>query len=238
MILGRFRMRGADPDLASRRELMVVRDLRGRGIRDPRVLAAMRAVPREVFVPPELKSDAYSDRALPIGHGQTISQPYIVALMAEALALGGTETVLEIGTGSGYAAAVLAQLANWVVGIDRVPAFVEEASERLRGLGIENVELHAGDGRRGWVAEAPYDGVIVSAASPDVPAELLDQLAEGGRLVIPVGGETETQILTSITRRGRDTQIRSLCPCKFVPLVGEERGVGGQETGGGAVADT
>lgn len=231
MILGRFRMRGRDPDLAHARDLMLARDLKARDIHDPRVLEAMRAVPRELFVPPEMRADAYADRALPIGHGQTISQPYIVALMAQALALGGTESVLEIGVGSGYATAVLAQLANWVIGLERVPELAESASARFGALEIENVEVHVGDGRRGWPAGAPYDGVLVSAAAPEVPAELAAELAEGGRLVIPIGEESGTQMLTQIVRRGRKHETRMLCPCKFVPLLGGEAGA---EMNGGA----
>jgi len=225
MILGRFWMRGRDPDLTQAREAMVARDLKARGIRDPRVIEAMRAVPREMFVPPELYREAYADRALPIGHGQTISQPYIVALMIEALALRGGETVLEVGVGSGYATAVLSQIANWVVGVERVPELAEGARERLRALGIENVTIHVGDGRYGWRDEAPYDEILVSAAAPEVPAELAEQLADGGRLVIPVGEETGTQVLTAVIRRGREFEAQALCSCKFVPLVGGDDGL-------------
>ncbi len=232
MILGRFRMRGSDPDLAAARETMVARDLKGRGIRDPRVIEAMRTVPRETFMPPELVREAYADRALPIGHGQTISQPYIVALMVEALGLRGTETVLEIGVGSGYATAVLSRLANWVVGVERVPELVESSRERLRGLGVENIEIHLGDGWRGWPGEAPYDGIVVSAAPPEIPPDLIQQLAEGGRLVLPLGEETETQMLTVVTRRGREATTRSLCPCKFVPLVAGEAAEGEEGSAG------
>lgn len=231
MILGRFRMRGRDPDLATAREIMLARDLKARGIRDERVLEAMRTVPRELFVPSELRAEAYADRALPLGHGQTISQPYIVALMAESLVLRGSETVLEIGVGSGYATAVLSQLANWVVGVELVPALAESAGARLRTLEIENVEVHRGDGRWGWPAGAPYDGVLVSAAAPEIPKELTAQLAEGGRLVIPIGEESGTQMLTAVVRRGRQQETRHLCPCKFVPLVG---GGAATETDGGA----
>ncbi len=238
MILGRFRMRGCHPDLAAGREAMVKRDLRARGIRDPRVLEAMRAVPREAFVPPEVRDEAYADRALPIGHGQTISQPYIVALMVEALALRGRETVLEVGVGSGYAAAVLAELANWVVGIERVPELAAAAGERLGLLDIQNVEVHAGDGSRGWAKDAPYDGILVSAAAPAVPPGLAEQLAEGGRLVIPLGEDGGTQILTLIRRRGRSFDRRDLCACKFVPLVPgtEAMGEAGAEEAGGREA--
>jgi protein-L-isoaspartate(D-aspartate) O-methyltransferase len=220
MILSRFWMRGRDSDLAQGRETMVARDLKARGIRDSRVIEAMRAVPREVFVPPELYREAYADRALPIGHGQTISQPYIVALMVESLALRGGETVLEIGVGSGYATAVLSQVANWVIGVERVPELVEAARERLRSLGIENVTIHLGDGRQGWPADAPYDGILVSAAAAALPAGLAEQLADGGRLVIPVGEEGGTQVLTRVIRRGRGFEPQNLCACKFVPLVG------------------
>jgi protein-L-isoaspartate(D-aspartate) O-methyltransferase len=229
MILGRFWMRSRDPNLTQGQEAMVARDLKARGIRDPRVIEAMRAVPREMFVPPELVREAYADRALPIGHGQTISQPYIVALMVESLALRGGETVLEIGVGSGYATAVLSQVANWVVGVERVASLADCARERMRGLGIENVTIHLGDGRYGWRDEAPYEGILVSAAAPEVPAELADQLADGGRLVIPLGEESGTQLLTAVRRRGREFKAETLCSCKFVPLV---QGGGGLIEGG------
>ncbi len=206
-------------DLASERERMIVRDLQGRGIRDRRVLAAMQAVPREFFVPADLHDEAYADRALPIGFGQTISQPYIVALMIEALGLRGQETVLEVGAGSGYASAVLAHAANWVLGVERVPELAEAARARIDALGIGHCEIVVGDGWQGWPAEAPYDGIVVSAAASSVPPALIEQLADGGQLVIPLGAELDTQILTAMRKCGRRLEPRTLCPCRFVPLL-------------------
>ncbi len=206
-------------DLAADRERMITHDLRGRGIRDERVLAAMDAVPRELFVPPDLRDEAYADRALPIGHGQTISQPYIVALMVEALELRGRETVLDVGSGSGYATAVLAHLANWVVGIERIPELASAARDRLEVLGLDHCEILVGDGARGHPDDAPFDAVLVSAAAPELPLALAEQLADGGRLVLPLGPEAETQILTVWSRHGRELEAQTLCPCRFVPLV-------------------
>ncbi len=219
MIFRDFLLRRSPPDLASDRRRMLERDLRARGIRDERVLAAMAAVPRELFVPPGLRAEAYADHALPIGHGQTISQPYIVALMVESLALRGQETVLEVGLGSGYASAVLSHLAGRVVGIERLPELAELARVRLATLGHAHLEVVVGDGFTGWPAAAPYDAILVSAAADAVPGALVEQLLPGGRLVIPVGPEDGTQILTAFTRRGRELRARSLCPCRFVPLV-------------------
>jgi protein-L-isoaspartate(D-aspartate) O-methyltransferase len=219
MIFREFFPRRPAADPRSDRERMLERDLKARGIRDPRVLAAMAAVPRELFVPREFRDEAYADRALPIGRGQTISQPYIVALMVEALALRGRETVLEVGLGSGYASAVLAQIASWVVGIERLPELAELARSRFAALGLGHCEVVVGDGRTGWPAEAPYDAILVSAAAEITPPTLVEQLAEGGRLVIPLGPEDGTQILTAFTRRGRDLRPQTLCPCRFVPLV-------------------
>jgi protein-L-isoaspartate(D-aspartate) O-methyltransferase len=232
MILDGILGRRPTVDLAAERERMVRRDLAGRGIRDPRVLAAMGRVPREHFVPPELRSLAYADRALPIGADQTISQPYMVALMIEMLGLRGGETVLEVGVGSGYATAILAQLANWVIGIERIPELAAAARARLAELGIVNAEIHVGDGTRGWPEGAPYEGLLVSAAAPRVPEALLTQLADGGRLVIPVGEEGGVQVLTRFRRVGSSVVADQRCPCRFVPLVsdeGEENAAGGAQ---------
>ena len=205
------------------RHLMAEHQLERRGIRDPLVLEAMRSVPREAFVPPELAEEAYADGPLPIGEGQTISQPYIVALMVEALELRRGERVLEIGAGSGYAAAVLAEIAAEVYTVERHAPLAREARERLRALGYENVQLRVGDGSRGWPEHAPYDAIVVAAGAPEVPEALKEQLAVGGRLVIPVGqGRTLQELLR--LRRLSETQYQreELGGVRFVPLVGAE----------------
>lgn len=210
------------PDIA--RKLMVERHIRARGVRDPRVLAALGTVPREAFVPPELAEQAYEDRPLPIEAGQTISQPYIVAVMTEALTLEPGNTALEIGTGSGYAAAVLAQLAKRVYTIERHAELAELARERLARLGYANVEVRCGDGTLGWSEHAPFDAIIVAAGGPDVPRALLDQLAIGGRLVIPVG-TGRAQELVRVTRADKTEYRREdLGAVQFVPLIGARGG--------------
>jgi protein-L-isoaspartate(D-aspartate) O-methyltransferase len=192
-----------------------------RGIRDMRVLDAMRRVPRHEFVEHETQELAYADRALPIGDGQTISQPYMVAAMTEALRLQGRERVLDVGTGSGYQAAILAELAGEVVTIERRPELADAARERLAALGYRNIRVVVGDGSVGYVEDAPYDGILVAAASPRVPESLKQQLADGGRLVIPVG-PPDQQRLTMVTRDG-DGFVESVHEgCVFVPLVGAE----------------
>ncbi len=198
---------------------MVARQIRERGIRSAAVLAAMEAVPRHLFVPIERISDAYSDAALPVGEGQTISQPYVVAACAEALALEGHERVLEVGAGTGYQAAVLSLLAREVTAIEAIPALAELARERLMRLGYSNVRLEHGDGSLGFSADAPFDAILVSAAAPSVPQPLMDQLADGGRLVIPVG-QSDHQQLLRIVREGNRTTEQKLFACRFVPLVG------------------
>jgi protein-L-isoaspartate(D-aspartate) O-methyltransferase len=202
---------------------MVELQLRGRGIVDERVLAAFRHVPREAFVPRELAEFAYRDTALPLAQGQTISQPYVVALMVEALQLRGHERVLEIGAGSGYAAAILSQVAREVFTVERIETLAEAAREKLAGLGYENVHVLHGDGTLGWREHAPYDAIAVAAGGPEVPQALLDQLAVGGRLVIPVGPDASSQVLLRVTREGL-SQYRdeSLGPVRFVPLIGEQ----------------
>ncbi len=208
-------------DYTSARLVMVRSQLQRRGITDMRVLQAMREVPRHLFVPPEWRHEAYSDRPLPIGDDQTISQPYMVAIMTQNLALLGHEHVLEIGTGSGYQAAVLSRLAAHVSSIEYFAALADSARALLQRLGYTNVEVMVGDGGLGLPAHAPYDGIIVAAAAPHVPQPLLAQLAEGGRLVIPVGSAT-SQELFIITRRGDDYAQERSVPCRFVPLLGEE----------------
>ncbi|MDQ3044964.1 MAG: protein-L-isoaspartate(D-aspartate) O-methyltransferase [Chloroflexota bacterium] len=195
-------------------------ELRAEGIGDKRVLAAIGRVPRERFVPKELQAEAWANGALPIGAGQTISQPYVVALMTQALGPRPTDRVLEIGTGSGYQTAVLAELAGAVVSIERHPALATTAEERLSALGYRNIVIHIGDGTVGWPDNAPYDAIIVTAAAPRVPSPLLDQLSpDRGRLVIPVG-ELRDQDLYRIERRGERTHERLLGPVRFVPLIG------------------
>ncbi len=208
-------------DYTSARLVMVRSQLQRRGITDARVLQAMREVPRHLFVPPEWRHEAYSDRPLPIGDEQTISQPYMVAIMTQSLALQGHEHVLEIGTGSGYQAAVLSRLAAHVSSIEYFADLADSARALLQRLGYINVEVIVGDGGLGLPAQAPYDGIIVAAAAPHVPQPLLAQLAEGGRLVIPVGSAT-SQELFIITRRGDDYAQERSVPCRFVPLLGEE----------------
>ncbi|HMO56097.1 MAG TPA: protein-L-isoaspartate(D-aspartate) O-methyltransferase [Roseiflexaceae bacterium] len=193
--------------------------LERRGIRDQRVLEAMLRVPRHLFVPPEERTRAYHDCALPLANGQTISQPYIVALMAEALQIAPGDRLLEVGAGSGYAAAVLAEIAGQVFSIERDPDLAVSAAERLHQLGYRNVEIIEGDGTLGLPAYAPFDGIIVSAASPWVPAPLREQLGAGGRLVIPVGGRNE-QVLLRLTRADDRMRSERLCDVRFVPLVG------------------
>ena len=200
---------------------MVERQLAARGITDGRVLAAMERVPREAFVPAELAEYAYDDSPLPIGEGQTISQPYIVALMAEAAHIGPGARVLEVGTGSGYAAAVLAELAASVVSIERHAALAEKARAALMELGYGNVEVIEGDGSRGVPERAPYDAILVAAGAPAPPDSLKRQLAEGGRLVIPINVDSH-QELRVITRRGDSYEEEDLGAVRFVPLLGEE----------------
>jgi protein-L-isoaspartate(D-aspartate) O-methyltransferase len=210
-------------DFTEARAQMVARQLAGRGISDRRVLDAMRAVPREAFVAEQLAGFAYDDGPLPVEEGQTISQPYIVALMLEAARIAPEDTVLEIGAGSGYAAAVMSRLARRVVAIERHGVLARLAAQRLRLLGCDNVEIICTDGTRGWPEAAPYDAIIVSAGSPDVPDALKRQLAGGGRLVIPVGHSEHHQTLLRLTRRdGEDFSRENLGLVSFVPLIGEQ----------------
>lgn len=209
-------------DRAAERQRMVETQLITRGLRNKAVLQSMRAVPRHYFVPPHLRDHAYDDGPLPIGEGQTISQPYIVALMADALKPAPTDRVLEIGTGSGYAAAVLSRLVSTVYTIERYSGLAEEAKSRFRLLGYDNIKVMVGDGTRGWPEEAPYDGIQVTAGAPEVPQTLFEQLRPGGRLVIPVGG-MGFQELWGIGKNQDGTMTReNLCAVRFVPLVGVE----------------
>jgi protein-L-isoaspartate(D-aspartate) O-methyltransferase len=200
---------------------MVERQLRGRDVRDERVLEAMQRVPRELFVPPPLRDRAYDDAALPIGQGQTISQPYMVARICEALSLRGNERVLDVGTGSGYQAAVLAELAGEVVTIERHPELAASAQAALEAAGYERVEVRVGDGTLGVPDRAPFDAIAVAAAVPDLPPTLYEQLAERGRIVLPVGTR-RVQELSLVVRSPEGPAVMRSVPCRFVPLVGEE----------------
>ena len=211
----------SDDEFARARDRMVREQLVARDITDRQVLEAMRSVPRHLFVPADLQPVAYRDAPLPIGKRQTISQPYIVALMSQLLHLRGDEVVLEIGTGSGYQAAVLSRLARQVYSLERIPELARAASERLLGMGIGNVEVLARDGSTGLPEHAPYQGVLVTAGAPRVPEPLKDQLADGGRLILPVGSQ-EGQLLELWTRRGGDFVREVVAPVAFVPLLGDE----------------
>jgi protein-L-isoaspartate(D-aspartate) O-methyltransferase len=205
---------------AKERDEMVEQQIRRRGVNDPRVLAAIRAIPREEFVAPSRCERAYWDEPVSIGHGQTISQPYITALMAQSLELTGGETVLDVGSGSGYHAALLGLLAHRVVSIEIIPELAALAAANLARTGLDgNVEVFCGDGSRGWPQLAPFDAISVAAGAPEAPAALLDQLAEEGRLIIPVGSLEEQDLRLVKRRQGRfDTRIVTLC--RFVPLRG------------------
>jgi protein-L-isoaspartate(D-aspartate) O-methyltransferase len=221
-------------DFARRREAMVEHKIAGRGVRSSAVLEAMRKVPREAFLPERLRESAYEDAPLPIAEGQTISQPYIVALMTEALQLQGGEDVLEIGTGSGYAAAVLSRIAGNVYTVERIGQLAERAATVLSDLDYRNVHVLHADGTRGWPDHAPYDAIVVAAGGPDVPQSLKRQLKVGGRLVIPVGTDRGTQELVRLTRVAEHNyRTENLAGVRFVPLVGAE---GWAPNGHGATA--
>ncbi|WP_309660821.1 protein-L-isoaspartate(D-aspartate) O-methyltransferase [Sphingomonas sp.] len=211
------------PDFEELRERMVERQIAARGIRDPRLLDALRQVPREVFVASDYGIQAYGDHPLPIAAGQTISQPYIVALMIEAAGIGPSDRVLEVGAGSGYAAAVMGLVAAQVIAIECQPELVAAARERMERIDYGNVAIVEGDGTRGWPEGAPYDAILVAAAGGQIPQSLIDQLAPGGRLVMPVGGRAWVQQLVKLTKLadGR-TNRENLGEVRFVPLIGEE----------------
>lgn len=210
-------------DLSRARDRMIDVQIARRGVRDPLVLAAMRHVPREAFVEPGFDEFAYEDGALPIGEDQTISQPYIVALMIEAAEVKPGDRVLEVGAGSGYAAAVMSRIARRVYAIERHRALGEAAERRFEKLGYDNIELRVGDGTRGWPEAAPFDAILVAAGGPEVPRPLKEQLAIGGRLVIPVGGEERRQTLLKMTRTSATGyEEEDLGAVMFVPLIGEQ----------------
>lgn len=210
------------PDFAQEREAMIERDLRRRGIDEAHILDAFREVPREEFVSPEHAGLAYGDFPLPIEAGQTISQPYIVALMIQAAQIGPKDRVLEVGAGSGYAAAIISRIAERVVTIERQHELAAMARERLAGLGYENVTVVDGDGTKGWPDLAPYDSILVAASGRHVPSALIDQLVRGGRLVMPVGNSNGPQQLIKVTNSGDELRKEVIGGVRFVPLIGED----------------
>jgi len=212
-------MESDEANFARRRRAMVDRQLRARDIHDPRVLEVMADLPRERFIPPAHRHEAYEDRPVPIGAAQTISQPYIVALMTQALDVRDDHRVLDVGAGSGYQTAILARLAREVFAIERVEALAASARATLGELGVGNVTLAVRDGTLGWPEEAPFDRILCGAAGPDVPAAWVDQLAEGGRIVMPVGG-TDVQELVAVDKAGGRVSRRDICGVRFVRLIG------------------
>jgi protein-L-isoaspartate(D-aspartate) O-methyltransferase len=218
-----FPAQKADENYTASRASMVERDLRGRGIRDSKVLEAMQTIPRHLFVPEPYRPEAYSDGALPIGEGQTISQPYVVALMSELLALQGHEKVLEIGTGSGYQAAVLARLAKKIYTIEVVPELAARAAGTLKRLGYANVEVKSGDGFFGWPENGPFDAILITAAAEIIPDPLWAQLVEGGTLVMPLGEQRRTQKLVRVRKVNGKRQIQTITDVLFVPMTGRVR---------------
>ena len=206
-------------EFALLRNRMVDKQIIGRGVKDPVVIKAMRKVPRHLFVPEEERTDAYSDYPLPIGEGQTISQPYIVAYMTEALELKPDDRVLEIGTGSGYQAAILAELVAEVYTIEIIPILGDRAQQILEGMGYTNVWVKVGDGYKGWPEKAPFDAVIVTCAPEEIPETLVEQLKEGGRMIIPVGEQNRVQKLVRAVKKGGSLKIIDTVPVLFVPMV-------------------
>jgi|Deesub1362B_J571_1020462.scaffolds.fasta_scaffold01135_3 protein-L-isoaspartate(D-aspartate) O-methyltransferase len=213
-----FMQTAKEDPFARARERMVEDQIRARGIRDKRVLEAMLKVPRHEFVPESYRDLAYQDSPLPIGHGQTISQPYIVAYMTEKLQLDSADTVLEIGTGSGYQAAILAELASQVYTIEIIPELAQRAARTLKRLGYQNIKVKTGDGYVGWPEYAPFDAIIITAAPPEIPEPLIQQLKDGGRLIAPVGEDFQDLVL--VTRRGDRLLKEHLIPVRFVPMTG------------------
>lgn len=208
---------------AARRRAMVAEQIAARGVRDPRVLRAMRTVPRHLFVPPALREQAYLDQPLPIGADQTISQPYMVAFMTEALRIRPGDKVLEVGTGSGYQAAVLAEAGAEVFSIEILDELAARARETLARAGYGRVRVRTGDGFHGWPEEAPFDAVIVTAAAGEIPRPLLDQVRDGGRLLLPLETGGESQVLTLVEKTAGETRARPLLPVRFVPMTGKIR---------------
>lgn len=206
-------------DFETARQQMVDRQLAARGISDPRVLDAMRQVPRHAFVERHQQAEAYDDTPLPIGDGQSISQPYMVAIMTQLLRLEGPERVLEVGTGSGYQAAVLTRLCSMVYTIERIPSLLERSRTILEECGYENIQFKVGDGSLGWPEEAPFDAILVTAGAPAIPSVLVDQLTDGGRLVVPVG-DRYSQTLKRITKTRFGAKTENFTGCRFVDLVG------------------
>jgi protein-L-isoaspartate(D-aspartate) O-methyltransferase len=216
-----------DTDFYTKQRNRMVRDqIESRGVRDLRVLNALRMVPRHLFVPEGSRNEAYDDYPLPIGQGQTISQPYIVAYMTEQLELKGNEKVLEIGAGSGYQTAVLAELVKYVYTIEFIDTLAQAAADRLKELHYDNVRVKSGDGYAGWAVHAPFDAIIVTAAAPYVPESLIAQLKDGGRLIIPLGDGFDSQVLTLIRKKGDRLTRTILEPVRFVPMRGEIERVG------------
>ena len=213
---------GDDPYLAKRRT-MVEQDIKGRGVNDRKVLDVMLKIPRHLFVDDSMRNMAYEDHPLPIGEGQTISQPYVVALMTEALRLKPADRVLEIGTGSGYQAAVLAEIVKEVYTIEIRKSLAEKASDRLRSLGYKNVKVKYADGYFGWEEHAPFDAIIITASANHIPPPLIKQLRDGGSLIVPLGSTVYFQILTLVTRKGADLDVEQMAPVAFVPMTGEAR---------------
>jgi len=216
-------MRNSVPiDFDKLRAEMVTEQLIPRNISDKAVLESFRKVPRHEFIPEDLRQSAYNDYPLPIGENQTISQPYMVALMTECLKLKGGEKVLEVGTGSGYQAAILGEMSGDVYSVERFKGLADKASQVLKELGYKNVHIKVGDGTLGWSEFAPYDGIVVTAGSPAIPESLVKQLKDGGRLIIPVDYGGFGQMLTLVEKVGRATRTSDICACTFVPLVGKE----------------
>jgi len=214
-------------DFSNERQRMVDRQIRARGISDPKVLTAMQAVPRHVFVPPDIRTRSYADRPLPIGEGQTISQPYIVALMTESLNLTGPEKVLEIGTGSGYQAAVLAEIVDTVVTLEIKRKLFEQSSHRLKKWGYDNVVPQFSDGYFGWPSAAPFDAIMITAAVDHIPQPLLKQLKDGGRLILPLGNPFSYQNLVLVTKQAQQYRVRQITGVLFVPMTGHAMTVKG-----------